>query len=137
MAGAIEIRVLRLIIKVLICVQGVVSTKNNTFMELHYFIGIDVSKETLDFTLLKGVERLFHMQVCNSAAGIKSFIKQLKSHYEVSPQECLFCLEHTGIYNTPLLAYFEKHPCKVWLDRVAGAISHSHQAVQWPYAGKE
>ena len=85
-------------------------------MALHYFVGIDVSKETLDFTLLKGVERLFHMQVSNSAAGIKSFIKQLKSHYEVSLKECLFCLEHTGIYNSPLLEYFEKNHCKVWLE---------------------
>ena len=106
-------------------------------MELHYFVGIDVSKETLDFTVLKGVDRLFHMQVSNSAAGIKSFIKQLKSLYKVSLQECLFCLEHTGIYNNPLLDYFEKNKCNVWLDRVAGAISHSYQAVQWIDAGKE
>jgi transposase len=85
-------------------------------MELHYFVGIDVSKETLDFTLLKGAHKLFHMQVSNSAAGIKSFVKQLKSVYKVSLQECLFCLEHTGIYNNPLLEYFEKNPCKVWLE---------------------
>lgn len=85
-------------------------------MALHYFVGIDVSKETLDFTLLKGAERLFHMQVSNSAAGIKSFMQQLKSLYKVSLQECLFCLEHTGIYNTPLLDYFEKKQCNVWLE---------------------
>ena len=85
-------------------------------MALHYFIGIDVSKETLDFTLLHGADKLFHLQVNNSAAGIKSFVKQLKSQYKVSLQECLFCLEHTGIYNNPLLEYFEKKQCKVWLE---------------------
>ena len=85
-------------------------------MALHYFVGIDVSKETLDFTLLQGVDQLFHLQVSNSAAGIKSFVKQLKSQYKVNMQECLFCLEHTGIYNNPLLEYFEKNKCNVWLE---------------------
>ena len=85
-------------------------------MQVKYFVGIDVSKLTLDFTVLLGVDKLFHMQVQNSAAGIKSFIKQLRSVYLISLKECLFCLEHTGIYNNILLDYFEKNKCNVWLE---------------------
>lgn len=93
-------------------------------MEVSYFVGIDVSKETLDFTVLKGADKLFHLQVSNNAGGIKSFIKQLKTVYKLSAQQCLFCLEHTGIYNNPLLEYFEKNSCNVWLES-AIHIKHS------------
>lgn len=85
-------------------------------MQVKYFVGIDVSKLTLDFMVLAGVNKLFHLQVENSAAGIESFIKQLRSVYFISLKECLFCLEHTGIYNNPLLDYFEKNKCNVWLE---------------------
>jgi transposase len=85
-------------------------------MQFNYFIGIDVSKGTLDFTVLKGVDKLFYTQTENSSKGVKAFIKQLKSHAEAKLEECLFCMEHTGIYNNPLIEYFEKYKCQVALE---------------------
>jgi transposase len=85
-------------------------------MKFKYFIGIDVSKQTLDFTVLKDVDKIFHLQTENSYAGIKTFIKKLKAIDSLKLEECLFCLEHTGIYNNPLLEYFEKHKCNVCLE---------------------
>ena len=34
-------------------------------MQYRVFIGVDVSKETLDFVVLVEAEKLFHMQVSN------------------------------------------------------------------------
>jgi hypothetical protein len=47
-------------------------------MNYHFFIGIDVSKNTLDFTLLADKEKQFQLQTSNDLAGIRQFWKQLK-----------------------------------------------------------
>ena len=41
-----------------------------------FFIGIDVSKETLDFALIVQNTVQFHLQVTNDKLGIEQFIKQ-------------------------------------------------------------
>ena len=62
-----------------------------------HFIGIDISKETLDFALV--VDNIFclHQQVENTAKGINIFIKELKKRYsDFSFEQSLFCMEHTA-----------------------------------------
>jgi transposase len=83
-----------------------------------FFIGIDVSKETLDFSLIitNGVQ--FHVQVSNNKAGIEQFIKQAKGHNKsFSFENSLFCMEHTGIYNNPLLNYLYSKKANIWLEQ--------------------
>ena len=46
-----------------------------------HFIGIDISKETLDFALVMDNIFCFHQQVENTAKGINIFIKELKKRY--------------------------------------------------------
>lgn len=71
-----------------------------------FFIGIDVSKETLDFALIVANSVQFHIQVTNDKQGIELFIKQAKNQNKgFSFDNTLFCMEHTGIYNNPLLNY--------------------------------
>ena len=74
-------------------------------MNFENFIGVDVSKDVLDFSVVKSATELFHMQTPNSLDGIRSFIKKLKSEVEFDFDKCLFCMEHTGIYNNHLLNY--------------------------------
>ena len=76
-----------------------------------FFIGIDVSKETLDFALIVNNAVQFHVQVSNDKQGIEQFIKQAKKQNKTfSFANSLFCMEHTGIYNNPLLNYLhQKH----------------------------
>ena len=74
-----------------------------------FFIGIDVSKETLDFALIVSNSIQFHLQVGNDKQGIEQFIKQVKKqNKEFTFENSLFCMEHTGIYNNPLLNYLHQ-----------------------------
>jgi transposase len=84
----------------------------------NYFIGIDVSKNELDFSLVESNKVLFHLEVSNDKKGIEQFIKQIKSQYKgFSLENSLFCMEHTGIYNHPLLNYLHQKQANVWLEQ--------------------
>ncbi len=84
-------------------------------MQFDFFIGIDVSKNELDFSVVKSGTELFHLKTTNSLEGIKSFIKIFKSKgYILS--NALFCMEHTGIYNNPMLGYCTKQKAAMWLE---------------------
>ena len=63
-----------------------------------FFIGTDISKETLDFALIVNNTVQFHVQVSNDKKGIEQFIKQAKKQNKTfSFTNSLFCMEHTGI----------------------------------------
>jgi transposase len=74
-------------------------------MMYKYFIGIDISKKTLDFAALEGKNATVEMRVENSKIGIKSFITHLKKMIGNEMDQVLFCMEHTGIYNENVLHY--------------------------------
>ncbi len=85
-------------------------------MSYQWFIGIDVSKQTLDITILNNNEKKMYEQIVNSDQSIKSFLKKLVSVQKVSLHDCLFCLEHTGIYNTHFLRVMEEKKLAVCLE---------------------
>lgn len=74
-------------------------------MDYIYFVGIDISKHTLDFAVVNSKETLMQITVENSPAGIKNFISAFKKHVSFKKQQVLFCMEHTGLYNHYLLEY--------------------------------
>ena len=84
-------------------------------MEFKYFIGVDVSKNTLDLVVRKERKCLFHLQVENSKAGINDFRKKCKQA-KVILKEALVCMEHTGIYSTTALNEFFRLGSSVWLE---------------------
>ena len=62
-----------------------------------FFVGIDVSKETLDFALVVTNSVQFHLQVTNDKIGIEQFVKQAKRQNKgFSFENSLFCMEHTA-----------------------------------------
>lgn len=85
-------------------------------MNYHFFIGIDVSKSTLDFTLLTGKEILFQMKSSNDLNGIRLFWKQLKQQAGFTLDRTVFCMEHTGIYNQHLLNFLYSKKAAVCLE---------------------
>ena len=76
-------------------------------MEFTSFVGIDVSKLTIDVALLdadgqpQGINKF-----ANNTAGFNQMITWLKSQSKLN--ESLFCLEHTGIYSLPVCAFLEE-----------------------------
>jgi transposase len=85
-------------------------------MDIHYFIGVDIAKATLDWAVFDGKTIVFQSQSANSEAGIKAILKLIKVLPGFKVNESVCCMEHTGIYNAHLLAYLHKHSFPLWLE---------------------
>jgi transposase len=70
-----------------------------------YFVGIDVSRNELDFAVMKGSKLLFHREIPNEWSEIGLFIFELKSVHRISITKTLYCMENTGIYGNHVLNY--------------------------------
>lgn len=73
------------------------------------FVGIDVSKLSLDVFVLGGasLNSGSHFKVSNSVDGIKAILKQLPKDL-LKDDQILFCFEDTGVYSMPLCYFFEQ-----------------------------
>jgi transposase len=67
-------------------------------MALAFFIGIDISKLTLDVAVLKDGTTLYTSKIANSAAAIKGLLVLLKICYNCTPANAVFCAEQMGLY---------------------------------------
>lgn len=75
-----------------------------------HFVGCDVSKDTLDFSLFersKDYRAFEHIQVPNNTEGFQALRKWLNS-LKVKLSESVVALEHTGTYSTPLAEWCHK-----------------------------
>lgn len=85
-------------------------------MEFEFFIGIDVSKNELDFVVRQGKCFLFHREVANGALAINAFIKELGKLQGFHLDKAVFCMEHTGIYNNHALTCLYKKKANICLE---------------------
>ncbi|MFV1977102.1 MAG: IS110 family transposase [Candidatus Scalindua sp.] len=88
-------------------------------MDFKVFIGVDVSKDTLDFVATIEGKALFHEQVKNDKKGIGKLYKRLSKAVTSSPEQWLFIMEHTGVYCNPLLAFSVEKGLSVWMESAA------------------
>lgn len=78
------------------------------------FIGIDISKSWIDVSLTLDGQKasMLHHRFANRE---KSFVKMQKwiaafaKKHQLSSEQWLFCMEHTGVYTLPLSFFLEKH----------------------------
>lgn len=86
-------------------------------MEFRNFIGIDISKNTFDFALIKDSNVSLHItdEVSNDHSGIVKLEEFLKKQ-GLNMEETLFCMEHTGIYCRLLSHYLTESKYHVWLE---------------------
>lgn len=86
-------------------------------MNFAHFIGIDISKQTLDVCVLDekaGQVALF--QIKNSQAALIKMAKELaKKHVDVTCS--LICAEHTGVYGNHLRNWSEQAGLNLWLEQ--------------------
>lgn len=85
-------------------------------MNFTFYLGVDVSKNELDFSLRCGKDSLFHKEISNTPQTIKQFFKELNSVHDFKLEQTLVCLEHTGIYSNHLLALLVKMKANIWLE---------------------
>ncbi|OKS88196.1 IS110 family RNA-guided transposase [Mucilaginibacter polytrichastri] len=68
-----------------------------------YFIGIDISRNELDFAVMQGNKFLFHREIKNESSEINAIIDSLKKLPKFVMSRAVFGLENTGIYGNHLL----------------------------------
>lgn len=85
-------------------------------MLTRFYIGVDVSKDTLDWAVTDGKTILLQTQSVNTEDGVKAAIKVLKVLPGFVVAESVCCLEHTGVYCAHLLAYLHKIHLPLWLE---------------------
>lgn len=77
-------------------------------MKFTSFIGIDVSKKTIDAAIyVSAAHPTLHQQFDNRPSGFKELLTWVTRHS--GKQGLLFCFEHTGIYALPLCCFFTQH----------------------------
>ncbi|WP_344853729.1 transposase [Pedobacter jeongneungensis] len=82
--------------------------KTPTEKKFRFFVGIDVSRDFFDATIMHGKVVITHQKVENSETAIKGFISELKTIKGFRLCFCVFGMEHTGIYCNFLLTTLEK-----------------------------
>lgn len=85
-------------------------------MDIRYFIGVDISKATLDWVVFDDKTIVLQSQSANSEIGIKTTIKLFRALPGYKMIESVCCMEHTGIYNAHLLAHLYKLSFPLWLE---------------------
>lgn len=86
-------------------------------MNWKYFIGLDVSKLSVDICVLLGKEKIMGATVKNDRKALQAFWKEMAKRYkDFSTSETLCCLEHTGIYNEHLLSFLSAKKVDICLE---------------------
>lgn len=89
----------------------------NSSNSLKFFIGIDVSKLTLDVTILcPSIKTKKYFQISNSVDGLKKLNSQLRKAEGFKYNLGMFCLEHTGLYTRVLLNYLSDKKANIWME---------------------
>jgi transposase len=83
---------------------------------VNYFIGVDVSKSTLDVAVLKDGEFIEEVKIENQVVCIRTFLKGYIKEQGISCSQILVCMEHTGIYNYPILEVLLKMKIDVCVE---------------------
>jgi transposase len=79
-----------------------------------YFIGVDVSKKTVDMTIfIEG--KAIHEVVKNTRPSVSKYLKTLFKKYELLEADVAVGIENTGNYSLPTLEVFAQSDVKLYL----------------------
>lgn len=79
------------------------------------FIGVDVSKKTLDFCVIVN-EKQSHYVIENNRKQIKTKFAQLKKECKIEFHNTLICVDLTGDYTNLILDYLSEFGANIWLE---------------------
>lgn len=81
----------------------------NKFTKKKCFIGVDISKDVLDVSILNedDPKAVMHFQITNDFKGFNKLLLFLQKK-KISPKECAFCMEHTGTYGLLFFAWLSQ-----------------------------
>lgn len=93
-----------------------------------FFVGVDISKNTLDFHLRSASSGVLSFNVPNTVQGVKEAIKIMRPIKGLKAGNCLVCMEHTGIYGLFALQVLHAKGFAVWHE-VASSIKNGAGAI--------
>jgi transposase len=85
--------------------------------QYHYFFGVDISKKTVDISVLH-LQKITHRQFNNDSTGMQElllWLKELKNDFK----QTLFCMEATGLYCYTLTHFLATNTIDVWIEHAA------------------
>lgn len=82
-----------------------------------HFFGVDISKKTIDVTLLKDMQ-VMHRQFSNDSAGINELTQWL-TELNLNYDSALFCMEATGLYCFALTQLLALNSIDTWIEHAA------------------
>jgi len=85
-------------------------------MEFKHYVGIDVSKSTLDFAVCSNGEIISRHHCENNKKGIVQVLKEMRKLTGFGMTSSVFCMEYTGIYNNHLLDYLLASKSSIWME---------------------
>lgn len=84
--------------------------------EFTAFVGIDISKKTFDACIIFSNNASTHHHVFSqSAQGYYDFDAWIKT-YAFTPEQTLYCMEHTGLYGEGLIQYLVDQTVSLWVE---------------------
>jgi len=90
-----------------------------------HYLGLDVSKKTIDACLFDGQQVLNQCQCNNTSADLRRMISKLLNAYGLGPEHLLICAEYTGMYIYPLTEACTGMELALWLQHPA-ELKHSN-----------
>ena len=96
-------------------------------MEVQYFIGIDGSKESLNWAVCSANKIILELVSGNDVMGITKVVLIIRRKLKIA--SAIFCMEPTGIYDTQLLKYLLRCKALIWLES-GSQIKHSMGGVK-------
>lgn len=100
-------------------VQGSSTAANHpmdNLMTPKFFIGIDISKLTLDIAVLQSGDTLQQYKIDNTENSVKQLLVTLKSDFQCMPANSIYCAEQMGVYATFLLNVLLKKKVRICLE---------------------
>lgn len=83
---------------------------------MNYFIGIDVSKDTLDVAAINTGNLILEHKMDNQYRTILMFVRKVLKQWQIPSDQLVICLEHTGMYNNILLRALVKLNVKICIE---------------------
>jgi transposase len=80
------------------------------------YIGIDVSKLTIDVSIITAANAHEYAQFENGPKGFKELQTWLRNKDFYAIKKSLFCMEHTGLYTRQLVSFLLGQDAAVWME---------------------
>jgi len=83
---------------------------------IRFYVGIDISKETLDITILNESVLIEHEKISNTVKEIAGWLKNAASKHGAKRSNTLFCMESMGLYGAYLQKQLIRIKAKFWIE---------------------